>query len=165
MGGKREDRHERSDSQFRYQDLLQHLPVGVYRTSRSGRIIEANQALVDMLGARSLADLQRLDVKRLYVHRKSRQEHMRRLAASPTVFSEFELRTLDGRIIWVRDYPRAIHDAIGRVEYVDGILINVSERKVVEEALQRSEQDYRRLFEHAHDAIMIFAVQLSLIHI
>lgn len=163
MGGKRADRHLRSDSQFRYQDLLQHLPVGVYRTSRGGRIIEANQALVDMLGARSLADLQRLDVKRLYVHRKSRQEHMRRLAASLTVFSEFELRTLDGRIIWVRDYPRAIQDAAGRVEYVDGILIDVSERKLVEEALLRSEQDYRRLFEHAHDAIMIFAVQGEII--
>ncbi|MCU0275412.1 MAG: diguanylate cyclase, partial [Acidobacteria bacterium] len=50
-----------------------------------------------------------------------------------------------------------------RVLYIDGILVDVSERKAIEEALQRSEQDYRRLFEFAHDAIMIFAVKDELI--
>jgi diguanylate cyclase (GGDEF)-like protein/PAS domain S-box-containing protein len=147
------------ESDLRYQNLLQHLPVGVYRTTPGGRIIEANQALVEMLGCRRFGELLQLDVKSLYVRKKSRQEHMRRLAVATTAFSEFELRTRDGRIIWVRDYPRAVKDAGGRVLYIDGILVDVSERKAFEEALRRSEQDYRRLFEHAHDAIVIFAVQ------
>ncbi len=123
--------------EIRYQDLLQHLPVGVYRTTTRGRIIEANQALIDMLGGRSLADLQRLDVKDLYVRKKSRREHMQRLAATPIAFSEFELRTLDGRTIWVRDHPRAIHDADGRVEYVDGILVDITRRRLLEETIRQ----------------------------
>ena len=152
----KKDLHE---SGLRYQNLLQHLPVGVYRTTPGGRIIEANHALVEILGCRHLGELLRLDVKSLYVRKKSRQEHMQRLAAATTVFSEFELHTRDGRIIWVRDYPHAVKDSDGRVLYIDGILVDVSERKAVEEALLSSEQDYRRLFEHAHDAIVVFAVQ------
>ncbi len=151
------------ESEFRYRDLLQHLPVGVYRTSPRGLIIEANQELARLLGFRHRDDLMRLNVNDLYIRKKSRREHLRHLSLLTTAFSEFELLTRDGRTIWVRDYPRAIKDAAGRVLYFDGILVDVSERKAVEEALQRSEQDYRRLFEHAHDAIMIFSVNNEII--
>lgn len=151
------------ESESRYLDLLEHLPVGIYRTTPSGHIIEANQELARMLGYRRRDSLKHLDVNDLYVRKKSRLEHMQRLAAATTAFSEFELRTRDGRSIWVRDYPRAIKGADGRVLHIDGILVDVSERKRIEEALQRSEQDYRRLFEHAHDAIMIFAVRDEII--
>ena len=88
--GNDQARTDQSADQFRYKDLLQHLPVGVYRSTTSGRIIEANQALVGMLGGRSLADLQQLNVKDLYVRKKSRQEHMQRLAVTTIAFSEFE---------------------------------------------------------------------------
>ena len=37
-----------------------------------------------------------------------------------------------------------------------GDVVSDSERKQAEERLRRSEQDYRRLFENAHDAILIF---------
>jgi len=147
------------ESENRYQDLLQHLPVGVYRTTTRGRIVEANQGLADMLGFRRARDLQHLDVTQFYMRKKSRQEHILSLATTLTEFREFELRTRDGRIIWVRDYPRAIKGAAGRVLYFDGILVDVSERKHIEEALLHSEQDYRRLFEHAHDAIIVFALK------
>jgi len=130
-------RTDQSADQFRYKDLLQHLPVGVYRSTTSGRIIEANQALVGMLGGRSLADLQQLNVKDLYVRKKSRQEHMQRLAVTTIAFSEFELRTLDGRMIWVRDYPRAIKGADGRVEYIDGILVEITRRRLLEETIRQ----------------------------
>ncbi|MBN2346949.1 MAG: diguanylate cyclase [Candidatus Aminicenantes bacterium] len=151
------------ESERRYQDLLQHLPVGVYRTTASGRIIEANRALADILGFRRFDDLFQCNVKDLYVRKKARREHIRRLAARLTAFSEFELLRRDGRSIWVRDYPRAVKGADGRVRYIDGILVDVSERKRAEEALLRSEQDYRRLFEYAHDAIVVFAVEGEII--
>jgi Amt family ammonium transporter len=154
-----QSRADQRDSELRYLDLLQHLPVGVYRSTAGGQIIEANQALADILGYRRVKDLQRLNVNDFYVRKESRREHIERLAATLTAFSEFELRTRDGRTIWVRDYPRAVKDREGRLLYFDGILVDVSERKRAEEALLQSEHDYRRLFEHAHDAIIVFAVK------
>jgi diguanylate cyclase (GGDEF)-like protein/PAS domain S-box-containing protein len=161
IGGKKaaQSHKDLRESELRFQDLLQHLPVGVYRSTASGQIIEANQALADMLGYRRVKDLQQLNVTDFYVRKKSRREHIERLAATLTDFSEFELRTRDGRTIWVRDYPRAVKDRDGRLLYFDGILVDISERKRAEEALLHSEHDYRRLFEHAHDAIIVFAVK------
>ena len=46
---------------------------------------------------------------------------------------------------------------------IDGILVDITERKAAEEALLQSEQDYRQLFENAHDAIMIFTIRDEII--
>jgi len=151
------------ESELRYQDLLLHLPVGVYRTTTEGRIIEANQALADILGCKRIADLWQVNVNDFYIKKKERQDHMQRLAARLTDFSEFELRRRDGKTIWVRDYPRAVKGPDGRVLYFDGILVDINERKLVETALQQSEQDYRQLFENAHDAIIIFSTRDEII--
>jgi len=147
------------ENKLRLQDLLQHLPVGVYRTTTEGRIIEANPALADILGCKRIADLWQANVNDFYVKRKARLDHMQRLTSALTDFREFELRIKGAGTIWVRDYPRAVKGPDGRVLYFDGILVDISERKRMEEALSRSEQDYRRLFEHAHDAIVIFALK------
>jgi PAS domain-containing protein len=60
------------ESEKRYQELLEHLPVGVYRTTPDGMIIEANQALANMLGYKKHEDLEDINVKDLYVKEEDR---------------------------------------------------------------------------------------------
>jgi diguanylate cyclase (GGDEF)-like protein/PAS domain S-box-containing protein len=163
FGRRKTDGKNLHENEQRYQDLLEHLPVGVYRTTNEGRIIEANQTLADILGYANTADLLQVNVNDLYIKKKARLDHMNRLATIPTDFGEFELRVKSGKTIWVRDYPRAVLGPNGRIEYYDGILVDITERKAAEEALLQSEQDYRQLFENAHDAIMIFNVRDEII--
>ena len=58
----------------------------------------------------------------------------------------------------MRDYCRAVTDEAGVVRFYDGILVDITAEKRAGEALRQSERDYRQLFESAHDAILIFAV-------
>ena len=95
------------ESEKRFQDLLEHLPVGVYRTTPDGKIIEANQALADMLGYESFEDLKDVNVKDLYVRAKDRTDHLKKLDARGTFSENFELLCRDGQTIWGRDYPRS----------------------------------------------------------
>ncbi len=148
---------------LRYHQLLEHLPVGVYRTTRNGRIIDANPALAAMLGVKRAEDLKRVRVDQLYVHPEDRRNHLEHLEAARPAFWEFELKTLDGRHIWVQDFPRAVPDGQGAVLHYDGILVDVTDRKQAVMALNRSEQDYRSLFENAHDAILIFSLSREII--
>jgi diguanylate cyclase (GGDEF)-like protein/PAS domain S-box-containing protein len=125
------------ESEKRFHALLEHLPVGVYRTSPDGKIIEANQMLAKMLGYKKHEDLEDINVKDLYVRQKDRAEHLKELNAKGTFFAEFKLRRKDGKTIWGRDYPRAVLGAGGRIEYYDGILVDITEQKQGEEKLIR----------------------------
>jgi diguanylate cyclase (GGDEF)-like protein/PAS domain S-box-containing protein len=145
------------DFGVRYRDLVGHLPVGVYRTTLEGVILEANQAIADMLGFAEPKALQRVKVQDLYVHEGDRREHLAALEREEFGPAEFQLTRHDGTTLWVRDYSRAVADEVGVVRFYDGILVDITAEKQAQEALQQSERDYRQLFESAHDAILIFA--------
>jgi diguanylate cyclase (GGDEF)-like protein/PAS domain S-box-containing protein len=142
----------------RYRDLVGHLPVGVYRTTLDGTILEANQAIADMLGFPEPKALQKVRVQGLYVHADDRRAHLDALEHQQLRPAEYQLARRDGTTLWVRDYSRAVTDAAGVVRFYDGILVDITAEKRAGEALRQSERDYRQLFENAHDAIMIFAV-------
>ena len=116
------------------------VPVGLYRTRPDGTIVDANPTLVRMLGFPSRAALLAINAGDLHVHPQDRQHTLDHLARSGSLQdSELELRRADGRTIWVTEYARAVLDAQGRVAFVEGALIDISERRAVESALQRRE--------------------------
>ncbi|MCX7028613.1 MAG: diguanylate cyclase [Spirochaetes bacterium] len=145
------------DFGVRYRDLVAHLPVGVYRTTVEGVILEANQVIADMLGFPEPNALQKVKVQDLYVHEDDRREHLAALEREQFEPAEFQLARRDGTTLWVRDYCRAVADEAGVVRFYDGILVDITAEKQAREALRQSERDYRQLFESAHDAILIFA--------
>jgi diguanylate cyclase (GGDEF)-like protein/PAS domain S-box-containing protein len=122
----------------RYRTLVNHLPVGVYRTTPEGTFVEANPALLRMLGYKQLSSLLSRNVKDFYVKRQDRSEHLKQLARVPTFPKEFELRRADGRRFWVRDHCRAIKSPSGEVMYLDGILVDITERITAERKLERA---------------------------
>ena len=51
---------------------------------------------------------------------------------------EYRILTLDGSVRWVDDRTKVIRDADGRIQEYQGILIDITERKLVEADLERS---------------------------
>ncbi len=125
-------------SENNYRTLLDHLPVGVYRTTPDGRIIEANRMLALLLGYPRPEQLRDVNVNDLYVQKSDRDEHLKKLDTSLTYFTEFELRRRDGRVMCVRDFPRAVLGPEGRVENYTGILVDVSEQRQTERQLHKA---------------------------
>ena len=128
---------ELKDSEKRFEELLEHLPVGVYRTTPNGTIIEANQALVDMLGYQSEEELRDINVKSLYIKQRERIKHLEKLESKNTHIAEFELKRKDGRTIWGRDYSHAVMKPAGTIDYYDGILLDITSQKIAEEKLNQ----------------------------
>ncbi|MCJ7679871.1 MAG: sensor domain-containing diguanylate cyclase [Candidatus Aminicenantes bacterium] len=124
------------ESEKKYRDLLMHLPVGVYRTTPEGEIIEANNNLVHLLSFADQEDIKSINVRDLYVDSEDRKRHQEKLATSLTEFSDFRLRRKDGKIIWGRDYPRAVKDSEGQVIYYDGILVDITDQRESENKLK-----------------------------
>jgi diguanylate cyclase (GGDEF)-like protein/PAS domain S-box-containing protein len=125
------------ESERRYYKLLEDLPVGVYRSTLEGRIIEANRALAKMLGF-SGRELKRTNVEDLYAERADRKRFLRNIKNVPFAYIEFKLRCKDGRIILGRDYSRAVKGPGGRIEYFDGILVDITREREAEERLNKA---------------------------
>lgn len=147
-------------SDDRYWELLDHLPVGVYRTTVDGRILECNQALVTILGFDEVEQLKHQDVRQFYLRAEDRSTHQEQLSVHGTYFSEFQLLTRDHRTIWVRDFPRATRGPDGQVQAYDGIMVDISELKRMEaerEAVIRDLQHALDNIRTLHDLLPICA--------
>jgi len=158
-----QDRRALRASEERHRTLLSNLPVGVYRTTPDGRIIEANAALAELLGVASVAAIQRSRVEDFYIDPGDREQHLSRLRDSGVEFAEFRLRRRDGSVIWVRDYPHAVIGDRGEVAWTDGVIVDITERKLAEEALRKSEELYRTLARNFPDgAVALYDARLRI---
>ncbi len=130
------------ESEERYQSLFDGIPVGLYHTTPTGQITDANPALVRMLGYEDREPLLAVNTADIYVNPEERRREQALLERDGVVRSfEAQLRQRDGTIIWMRDTARAIRDDEGQVLYYEGSLEDITERKRAEEALrQRSDQ-------------------------
>ena len=133
---------ERRESQFRqaeanYSNLFNRLPVGLYRTTPGGEILDANPALVELLGFPSYEALVNTNTVDLHVDHDSRRLEKELLVGDGIARGfELQLQRYDGRQIWVRDTVRTVHDAGGQVLYYEGHLEDITERRRAEAALR-----------------------------
>ncbi len=128
-----------TETQARYQALFENTPLGLYRTSPDGQFIDANPALIQLLGLpdrESLFNMKATDFYKEPIDRSRWQELMERQSVVNSY--EVEIIRLDGSTIWVEDNGRAIRDTTGKILYYEGSLQNISERK-------RTEEEFRRM--------------------
>ncbi len=150
------------ESELRYRGLFDEIPTGLYRTTGDGKIIDANPALVALLGAKDKDALLEMNAADFYVDQKERKQWHELMAQEGIVSGhEVQFKRLDGKTIWVRDSFRAIRDEKGNVIHFEGSLEDITERKRAEIALREREQRYRALFERTNDAVFILSLDLK----
>ncbi len=72
---------------------------------------------------------------------------------------EYRLKTNDGTFRWIHDRGRFFKDQNGKIICWQGILIDVTERKVAEKSLSDNEERYGNLFENANDIVYVHDLQ------
>lgn len=117
-----------------YQEFFERIPVALYRSLPDGQIVQANAALVELLGAESEEQVVALDARDVYVDEADR-EHLGRLLEGGDVVDGFEarMRRVDGGLIWVRDTTRRIETSLG-VAY-EGAMVDITGRRSIEDEL------------------------------
>jgi PAS domain S-box-containing protein len=61
----------------------------------------------------------------------------------------------DGRIVWIERRSSPVYNSSGKLIATEGVVRDITERKLAQARLEASETRYRRLFEAAHDGILI----------
>jgi PAS domain S-box-containing protein len=143
------------------QHLYENAAIGIYQTSAIGRYAIANPALAQILGYDSPEDLINsvTDIDRQVFADPFQEREFHRLLEDVGGVKNFEavLFRKDGKRIWVSIQADVIVDAKGDpnnvVSSYQGFLIDITEHKIMEEALKRSQERYKTLVENLNDAI------------
>ncbi len=130
-----EDALRASEAKFR--GLFENVMEGVYQTTRDGRFISVNPALVQMLGFASAEEVYALDgAASLYWNPEERAEFVRRIEADGEVRNaEYHLRRKDGRRLVVLESGRVVRDEHGAIVSYEGTVADITERKKAETAV------------------------------
>jgi PAS domain S-box-containing protein len=126
------------DGHLSERSLVDGVPVGLYRTTIDGLILDGNRALLQIAGVPARDMLIGSSAAAAYVDPGERSRWQALMDRDGLVRGfEVRIRRYDGQIIWVKDSARAVRDEHGQILYYEGILEDITERKQAEEALHR----------------------------
>jgi sigma-B regulation protein RsbU (phosphoserine phosphatase) len=134
-----------------YYGIFDHLVEGIFRTTDDGHYLLANVALAKIYGYDSPVELM-ANIKdiagRLYVDVARREEFKRLMQEHDTLtYFQSQIFRKDGSVIWIEENCRAVRDTQGKLLYYEGTVEDITQQKLTEEKLQRSESLYHSLVE------------------
>ncbi|RJQ57540.1 MAG: PAS domain S-box protein [Desulfobacteraceae bacterium] len=126
-----------------YRRLFENVGCGVYVSSKEGKFLNANQALLEMLGYESKEEFLKIDITRdLYLRPDERRQFQRMIERGGRVIDyAVDFKRKDGSRIPVLLTSHVRYDRLRNVSGYEGIIVDQSHR-------ERLEEDYRRLFEN-----------------
>lgn len=143
-------------SEERYRELVENAEIGIYEVDyETGRLVNVNDIICKLTGysreeilSMKFIDLFIPESQTLLIERLSKLQAAEQIA--PT--AEYCGKTKDGRLIWISLHATYMYEN-GRLKGSKGILQNITERKLAEEAMRASEFKYRQIFENAIEGI------------
>jgi PAS domain S-box-containing protein len=148
-----------AESEEKYRVIFNNSPVGIFRSTLDGELLEGNAALGHMFGYFSRDDFlvsSGLRVEPVYADTSARETYLRELlAASGALSSEMTFVRKDGTHFEGVLTASIQQDADGRPVFLNGVVEDVSARKKAEERLRQSEEKFSRLFRLSPDVIVV----------
>jgi diguanylate cyclase (GGDEF)-like protein/PAS domain S-box-containing protein len=125
-------------SEEKYRVIFDYAPVGIYQSTRDGRLVTANSTLARMLGYDSVEELLTRNLERdIYLDPRQRDELIRRF--EPYAYAnnvELQWKRKDGSALWVQLNAHGVRSSHGTL-FFEGFVYDVTERKQFEELLRK----------------------------
>ncbi|MFC2085287.1 PAS domain S-box protein, partial [Bacteroidota bacterium] len=144
-------------SEERFRNFFENATVGLYRTSPDGKILDANAELVNMMGFSSLDQLVQLhNVDESYIN-SSDKKRFDEIINTEGVIHGFEStwKRVDGNPIHIQESARALYDDSGKIKSYEGAVVDITERKMIEEKTRKSEKQFRTVWENSFDGMRL----------
>jgi PAS domain S-box-containing protein len=132
-----------SRSEHQYRTLVDNLSVGIYRSRPGprGEMVQVNPAMLSIFRYEDSAAFLGLCLSSLFEQADPYRDFLEQLRTTGSVHGlEVALRRQDGSSIWCQMNAKAHRDEAGQIEWIDGAIEDISERKRLEEQLRQSQK-------------------------
>jgi PAS domain S-box-containing protein len=132
----------------KFRSIFENASDGIYQTTPEGQYQSANPALARIYGYTSaealMAAIQNIP-QQLYVDPERRNCFIQAVEVQGQVMAfESEVYCQDGSTIWISENARAVRTSQGDLLYYEGIVTNITRRKLAEDALRANAQKLRQ---------------------
>lgn len=146
-------------SEQNFRNLFENAVAGIFQTTPEGRLISVNNAFANIYGYNSSSEMlsEITDIApQLYVNKEDREELIRIVDKQEIVESrEIKVRHRNGKTIWLFLSLRGIKDDSGKLLRMEGVCVNITDRKQVEDELKQSYQKLQKTIESTIQTIAL----------
>src|ERR1051326_1248922 len=152
----KENEKNLKQSEARFRHLFENNLSGVFRSEVDGGLLEANQAIADIFGYSTPDEFKKAKAQDLYFSLRDREKYLNDLKEHGLVKNyQMRMKRKGGGEIWILENVQLIKDFQTGKEFIEGTLIDITETKRMQQALQEREENYKSLIEHTPDGILI----------
>jgi PAS domain S-box-containing protein len=165
-----QERELRQQVESRFGEMINALPAAIYSTDAEGRLTNFNEAAVKLSGRVPELGTDRWCVTwKLYLPDGTPLPHDEcpmaiALKEGRIVSGEYIAERPDGSRFWFTPYPTLLRDSAGRVTGAVNMLLDITDRKIAEEALRRSEERSRAIVDTTPECVKVVAADGTLLH-
>jgi diguanylate cyclase (GGDEF)-like protein/PAS domain S-box-containing protein len=157
------------ESEEKYRTLVEQLPaiIFVMAPDEARTLLYVSPPAEDLLGVSPAEYLADPDLWKSQVHPDDRDRIMAEIEASfatlTPLVDEIRMQSRSGALLWFHTQAMPVPDPSGRILYLQGVLMDITDRKRVEEALEASEFRYRTLVENVDLGITLIGSDYKII--
>ncbi|MBV9484129.1 MAG: GAF domain-containing protein [Acidobacteria bacterium] len=150
------DTTERRAAEEKYRQLFEQVQEGVFVSTPAGKLLDCNDAFLQMLGYSSREELMARQVEQELYASPEQRELFRREIEKHNYVRNFEvtMRRKDGSLLIAVESSFASRDAAGKIERYQGFLLDMTEKKRAEEEIRRRNRELNAL-----NAMAVIATQ------
>jgi PAS domain S-box-containing protein len=143
----------------KYRAIFDESVTTIFLFDTQKNFVDANKAGLDLLGY-SREELLQMSIPDVDADPVAVQPAHRELLAGGRIINyEHNLRRKDGTVVTVLNNSRALSDSGGKVVGMLSTLMDITERRRIEEQLREREEIFSTIFEQAKDAIVLVDAQ------
>jgi PAS domain S-box-containing protein len=155
---------ELRESERKFRETVANLDEGFYSVTLDGVLLDHNQAFNRILGFDETTDLKGTRLPDFWQNPEERNTYLQELAARGSISSyQIDAKTKVGEKITILASAHFVKDRDNHTLRIEGVFLDITDRKRTEEALSASEIRYRRLFESAKDGILILDAETGMV--
>jgi sigma-B regulation protein RsbU (phosphoserine phosphatase) len=148
---------------MQYESLFENSVQGFFISTTKGEGVDCNHAFARMLGYDSPEELRQIKDfgQKHYVNPQERPRNIQILREKGRLLNrETRLKRRDGKPIWA-----LVNVQLTEEDLIEGISIDITDKKHAEQQLKQSEEKYRRIVETAAEGFLLMDEALTIIDV
>ncbi len=143
-------------SEQQYRRLFEHVGCGVYISTKKGKFLDANIALIHMLGYSNWEEFREIDIVHdLYLRPEDRLKFIEIVEREGSVLElEVDFKKKDGTPVPALLTAHVRHDQKGKVAGYQGIIVDQTQRKQMEREIREANDFLNNIIHSSANAIM-----------